>query len=486
MAAVSRRMPKASRVTMKVWLFGEGLVLNGSAHPRRSDFGRGRAVVTDSNLAMNAALGTISIHPAMMLPFGLLLAAIAMAPLLGKWWGRHYAKVAGALSLVVVAWYVLGLDDWARISGTAHDYVSFIVLIGALYVVSGGIHITVKGRATPGRNLIFLFVGALIANVLGTTGASILLIHPWLRMNQNRFAGYQVAFFIFIVSNVGGCLTPISDPPLLIGYLLGVPFWWVARHGFLIWATGLGILLMMFYALDSYHFRRAAKAPLIEAAGAESWHFDGLKNLFFLAVVLGAVFLNHPPFLREGIMLAAAVASYYSTPKSVHESNEFNLRPIKEVAILFLGIFATMMPALDWLEGHAAALNSPSLGFFYAGSGGLSSILDSAPTYYCFAHTLFGRFVPADALGAGVVATDQARMAFLLGDHKLSAFILAVSVGSVFFGAATYLGNGPNLIIKAVVEHRKFRAPGFLEYIFKYALPWLGPMLVVVWLLFFR
>jgi Na+/H+ antiporter NhaD/arsenite permease-like protein len=422
----------------------------------------------------------------MMLPFGLLLLAIALAPLFGHWWVRHHSKLVASLSLVVFAYYIFGLDDWERIGGTARDYLSFIILIGALYVVSGGIHITVKGQATPGRNVLFLFVGALIANVLGTTGASILLIYPWLRMNKNHFAGYHVAFFIFIVSNVGGCLTPISDPPLFIGYLLGVPFWWVATHGFAIWATGLGILLLMFFGLDSYYFRRAGKVPLDEAAASENWRFDGLKNLFFLAVILGAVFIDNPPFIREAIMLGAAVASYCSTPKAVHESNEFTLHPIKEVAILFLGIFATMMPALDWLEAHAASLNSPSLGFFYAGSGGLSSILDSAPTYYCFAQTLFGRFVPVGALAPGVGATDHARMAILLGDAKLSPYILAVSVGSVFFGAATYLGNGPNLIIKAIVEHKKIRAPGFLEFIYKYALPWLGPMLVVVWLLFFR
>jgi len=144
------------------------------------------------------------------------------------------------------------------------------------------------------------------------------------------------------------------------------------------------------------------------------------------------------------------------------------------------------MPALDWLEANAPALNAPSLGFFYAGSGGLSSVLDSAPTYYCFVQTLYGRFVTPDVVTAGVAATDQIRMAFLLGDAKLSAYLLAISIGSVFFGAATYLGNGPNLMVKAIVEHKGLKAPGFLEYIFKYALPWLCPMLLVVWLLFFR
>ena len=268
---------------------------------------------------MNAILGTISIHPAMMLPFGLMLAAIALAPLFGIWWSRHYPKVVAALSGIVVAVYIFGLNGWGRIGSTAHDYVSFIVLIGALYVISGGIHITVKGLATPARNVVFLFVGALAANLLGTTGASILLIHPWLRMNQNRLTGYHIAFFIFIVSNVGGCLTPISDPPLFIGYLLGVPFWWVAQHGLIIWATGLGILLLIFYGLDSYHLRRTPKAaPINEAQTGERWHFDGLKNLFFLAVALGSVFVKDPPFVREAILLAAAVASYYATPASVH------------------------------------------------------------------------------------------------------------------------------------------------------------------------
>ena len=221
-----------------------------------------------------------------------------------------------------------------------------------------------------------------------------LLIRPWLRMNKYRVTGHHVMFFIFIISNVGGCLTPVGDPPLFLGYLMGVPFWWVAEHGFLIWSVGVGTLLLMFYAVDSRNFHRAPKTVRLEETQAgEHWRFDGLKNIFFLGVILAAVFIHDPPFLREILMLAAAVLSYFTTPKTVHESNHFNLQPIKEVAILFIGIFATMMPALDWLQANAGGINSPTLGFFYAGSGGLSSVLDNPPTYLCFFQPASGRFI---------------------------------------------------------------------------------------------
>ncbi len=179
-----------------------------------------------------------------MLPFGVLLALIALAPLLcPAWWLKHYPKVACGLAAVTLAYYFFGLHAAARVWHTAHEYVSFIALIGSLYIVAGGIHIHVKAEATPFANVLFLLIGAILANILGTTGASMLLIRPWLRMNQYRITAHHVVFFIFIVSNVGGCLTPIGDPPLFLGYLAGIPFWWVAEHCYPIWAVGVGILL---------------------------------------------------------------------------------------------------------------------------------------------------------------------------------------------------------------------------------------------------
>ena len=277
----------------------------------------------------------------MVLPFGTLLAVIALAPLFASdWWGRHYPKVAFGLAAVVVGYdpFVLPAAARGTVLDTAHEYFSFIALIGSLFVVSGGIHIGVKGEATPLVNVVFLAVAAVVANLLGTTGASMLMIRPWLRMNKYRITAHHVVFFIFIVSNVGGCLTPVGDPPLFLGYLKGVPFWWVAEHCWAPWATGVGILLLMFLALDWRNFKRAPRDVRDREAVPETWRFDGLHNVLFLLVILGTVFIDHPMFLREGLMIAAAAGSWFSTKKPVHEANDFSFHPIKEVAILFVGI----------------------------------------------------------------------------------------------------------------------------------------------------
>src|ERR1017187_2445091 len=272
-------------------------------------------------------------NPWMILPFALLLGAIALMPLRGpKWWARHYPKIALGLGALAGGYYFFGLHEPEKILHTAHEYISFIVLIGSLFVVSGGIHIAVKGEATPLANVVFLLAGAIVANVFGTTGAAMLLIRPWIRMNQFRVTAHHVVFFIFIVANAGGCLTPIGDPPLFLGYLQGVPFWWVAKNCWPMWATGVGILLAMFYVVDKIHFARGplkncSVEPAAQSFGAqcqlyrESWKFDGRANLFFLAVILGAVFVERPVFLRETLMLAAAIGSYFTTRKSVHAPN---------------------------------------------------------------------------------------------------------------------------------------------------------------------
>jgi Na+/H+ antiporter NhaD/arsenite permease-like protein len=470
----------------------------------------------------------MNVNPVMMLPFVILLTMIALAPFFfSAWWSRHYIKVVTGLTLVVLAYYALGLRSPESIWRTGRDYLGFIALIGSLFVVSGGIHINVKGEATPLANTGFLLLGAVAANLLGTTGASMLLIRPWLRMNKYRLTGHHVIFFIFIVSNVGGCLTPIGDPPLFLGYMMGVPFHWVMQRCLPVWSVGVGILLLMFYLVDRSNYARAPRQVRDELTGeAEQWRFQGLSNLLFLAVILGAVFVHRPPFLREALMIAAALGSYFTTPRPVHEANHFTLDPLREVAVLFVGIFATMMPALDWLQLNAARLKVASPGFFYWGSGSLSSVLDNAPTYLCFLKAAFGRFLDGGALqqlanlvqnhGAGLsavagahaeeiksafaalqqyhaldlqrgcVTPDQIQVAYLLGNSHLNPYVLAVSVGAVFFGANTYIGNGPNFMVKSIAEHQKAHTPTFLGYIFKYTLPFMLPMLLIVWWLFFR
>ena len=308
---------------------------------------------------------------------------------------------------------------------------------------------------------------------------------------------------------------------------MGVPFWWVAEHCLPMWAVGVGILLAMFLVVDYRNYLRAPRPVRTELTGPhEQWRFTGLGNIFFLAVIIAAVFVNDPPFLREILMIAAAAGSYFTTQKSVHESNHFSLHPIQEVAILFIGIFATMMPALDWLQANAGKLEPATPGFFYHGSGALSSVLDNAPTYLCFLKAIIGRFVNPDvtrevtqlvqAHGAGLagvtgqyaeeirqtflalqkyhaegvargsVSADEIQVAYLLGNVKFNTYIVAVSVGAVFFGANTYIGNGPNFMVKSIADHQKVHTPSFMGYVFKYTLPFMIPMLLLVWWLFFR
>ena len=469
-------------------------------------------------------------HPGMIVPFVVLLLAIALAPLFfADWWTRHYPKVAIGLGAVTLAYYLFVLGAVTPVLHTAHEYVSFIALIGSLYIVSGGIHIKVRGETTPWFNTGFLLVGAVLANVLGTTGASMLLIRPWLRMNRYRLTTHHVVFFIFIVSNVGGCLTPIGDPPLFLGYLKGIPFWWVAEHCWPMWAVGLGVLLAMFLGVDLLNFRKAPKpVRAAHVAPEDGFAVDGLPNVFFLAVILGAVlFANDPPFLREALMLGAAAGSYFTTQKRVHAENQFNFHPVQEVAVLFIGIFATMMPALDWLAANAKELGSPTPAFFYWGSGILSSVLDNAPTYLSFLSAIFGAFVDPDVvqqvqhlvqtggadlatfvhgehaeevrntfaalqryhperIAAKTAGVEEIEVAFLLGNEAYNQFILAISVGAVFFGANTYIGNGPNFMVKAIADQQGAKTPTFLGYIGKFTVPFMLPMLGIIWLIFFR
>jgi Na+/H+ antiporter NhaD/arsenite permease-like protein len=416
----------------------------------------------------------------MVLPFGLLLAVIAVAPMLRPaWWARHHPKIAAGLAAITAGYYLLVLRAGGRVLEAGHEYVSFIALIGSLFVVAGGIHVTLKGRATPVVNTVFLLFGALLSNLLGTTGASMLLIRPWIEMNGSRVRAHHIAFFIFIVSNVGGCLTPVGDPPLFLGYLEGVPFWWVTRHCWPMWAVATGSLLAVFFVLDTLHYRRAPAEAGLEATGAlEGWRVDGLGNVPWLLLILGAVFIHRPVFLRESLMLVAAAASYFTTSRAVHESNHFDLHPLREVVILFAGIFLTMIPALDWLQTHAGRFGRPSPALCYWTSGALSCFLDNAPAYLGFFKAALGLFAPAEAAGV--------RTAHVPADVHFNAYLLAISLGTVFFGANTYIGNGPNFMVKAIADHRNVRMPGFLGFIFKYSLPCMGPILVLVWLLFLR
>jgi Na+/H+ antiporter NhaD/arsenite permease-like protein len=441
----------------------------------------------------------ISVSGWWVIPFLLLLAAIAVVPFINRrWWDNNYAYISYSLGLFVIAYYVFMLVAPERLFRVLYEYTSFISLIGSLFIVAGGIHLNVRGKAAPWENIIYLGTGAVIANVLGTTGASMLLIRPYLRTNKYRFRGYHVAFFIFLVANIGGALTPVGDPPLFLGYLKGIPFFWVFSRVSLIWAFTVVVLLALFFLIDTYFYRQETVRVQHEASHADEPRVSGLHNVFFLAVILGAVFIQKPILLREVVMWSAALASLYTTGNHIHEKNEFTLHPIKEVAILFAGIFATMIPALDWLDLHAASLGIVSPGQYFWGSGLLSSVLDNAPTYLNFLTAAFGlhganvdnslhvqaMLGVAQPESLGLTNPLQAgAMAISSGTWK---YIQAVSVGAVFFGAMTYIGNGPNFMVKSIVEHAKVDCPTFFGYIAKYSVPVLIPVFFVVWLLFFR
>jgi Na+/H+ antiporter NhaD/arsenite permease-like protein len=408
-------------------------------------------------------------------PFALLLLCIATMPLtppaVKHWWEKNYHLVALALAAIVAAVYLARIPGGGQaLRHTAGEYFSFIALIGSLFIVAGGIHLKVKGEATPLANVSFLAIGAVVANLIGTTGASMVLIRPWIRMNKIRVSAYHVVFFIFVVSNVGGALTPIGDPPLFLGFLRGVPFFWLIDHVIEEWLCTVGAVLVAFYVFDrrSYRHLPGRIRSGIETH-PESWRFDGGVNVLFLLAMIGAVFLPEKFFLREAVMLAAAVGSWFATPRQVHEENHFSFGPIKEVAWLFLGIFVTMMPALDFLAQHGRELGFTHPLQYYFASGALSSVLDNAPTYVNFL-----QLAQATAAAPGA---EPASVAAVLESHPL--FVIGVSLGSVFFGAMTYIGNGPNFMVKAIAHDAGVHCPSFFGYILKYSLPVLLPILAL-------
>ncbi|MDP1591320.1 MAG: sodium:proton antiporter, partial [Prosthecobacter sp.] len=297
-------------------------------------------------------------------------------------------------------------------------------------------------------------------------------------MTKYRSTGLPLVFVIFVISNVGGALTPIGDPPLFLGFLRGVPFWWVLEHCWQAWALAVGILLAVFYAMDSVNFRRAPKEVRELETAHEDWFFRGLLNVVWLAVVLGSVFL--PKNIQETtvlgifsvpalIMFAAAAASYFTTKPEVHESNDFNFGPVKEVGYLFVGIFLTMIPALQILQsGEAVKIDTPMQ--YYFSTGVLSAFLDNAPTYLSFL---------AASMGHEQLSVDSsADVLKFAAEH--AGHLIAISLGAVFFGAGSYIGNGPNFMVKAIADKSKVHAPSFLAYMYRYSIPILLPILIVV------
>ena len=407
-----------------------------------------------------------------MLPFGILLLAIALGPLIAQYrWERHYHQLCVALAGVVCSYHIFAIHQIARVLHASSDYVTFMVVVGSFFVVSGGIHLRVRAPSGPARNTLFLFVGAVLANLVGTIGASMLLIRPWISMNKGRAAPLHIAFFIFLVSNIGGALLP-AGPPLFLGFLKGVPFWWTAQHCWREWLITVGIVLLIFFVLDSINLRASRKTG--QESDLTSWQCDGAHNFIFLLVILGAL-VAVPTGWREPFVVLTALGSYLGTPQRIRDANNFTFAPLREVGWLFLGIFGTMIPVLQFMEHSAGRLGLNSDLTFYWATGMLSALLDNAPTYLAFF---------AAALGLrGLDINDSSHVARFIGENGRE--LIAISLGATFFGALTYIGNAPNLLVKTIAEHARVRTPSFIEYIWKFALPILIPIFALVWILFF-
>jgi Na+/H+ antiporter NhaD/arsenite permease-like protein len=362
------------------------------------------------------------------------------------------------------------------------DYFSFIVLLGSLFVISGGIYIKGEFAGTPLSNTAFLGIGAVLSNLIGTTGASMLLIRPYLRANRKRENKAHLAvFFIFIVSNIGGLLTPLGDPPLFLGFLRGVPFQWTLSL-LPIWLTAVGIVLVVFNLYDQYIFvREDVETPgalAEEVQPRRRLHIQGKRNFLFLAGVMMAAIasgsLAWPRGIQELIMISMAVASWVTTPRKIHEENHFHFHPILEVAAVFAGIFITMIPALEILRTHSTNLGFQKPWQYFWMSGALSSFLDNAPTYLTFT-----------SMALGLVGAKTESLSALLHSDLGMSLLRAVSTGSVFMGANSYIGNGPNFMVKSIAEHHRIEMPSFGRYML-YSLAVLIPTFVVVNLIFFR
>jgi Na+/H+ antiporter NhaD/arsenite permease-like protein len=452
-------------------------------------------------LASAASIDGSSLGPWWGVPFAGILLSIALLPLLApQLWHHHYGKIAAAWGLAFLLPFAALFGVSSAASNLVHallaEYIPFIILLTALFTVSGGIYIRGNLRGSPGLNTAILGIGAVLASFMGTTGASMLLIRPLIRANDNRkHVAHVVVFFIFIVSNAGGSLTPLGDPPLFLGFLKGVDFFWTLKTLFPETLFMVGSLLALFYLLDSWFFRtREEVRPIDPTPVTRSIGFDGGVNFVLLAAVVGLVLMSGawkpgiafdvwgtevglPGLLRDLGLIAITLLSLRVTPAQVHADNQFGWAPMQEVAKLFAGIFLTIIPVIAMLkagaDGPFGAVvrlvtqpdGSPDVLMYFWITGVLSSFLDNAPTYLVFFNTAGG--------DAQVLMTT------------LAPTLAAISAGAVFMGANTYIGNAPNLMVKAIAEGRGVKMPSFFGYML-----WSGgiliPLFVIMGLIWFR
>ncbi|MCZ8251824.1 MAG: sodium:proton antiporter [Hylemonella sp.] len=453
------------------------------------------------SLALAADLDGSQLSVLWGVPFAGILLSIAILPLVAPhFWHHHFGKVAAAWALVFLlpfaAVFGPGLAGVSFVHALLAEYIPFIILLTALFTVAGGIYIRGNLHGSPGLNTAILAIGAVLASFMGTTGASMLLIRPLIRANDNRrHKAHVIIFFIFIVSNAGGSLTPLGDPPLFLGFLKGVDFFWTLSHIFPETLFLVGVLLALFYAMDSwYYHRREEVLPVDPTPDSRRIGFEGAVNFWLLGVIVGLVLLSGfwkssvvfniagtdvglPGLVRDIGLVIVTFISLRITPAAVHERNQFSWAPMQEVAKLFAGIFLTIIPVIAMLKagvnGPFGAIvaavtrpdGSPDPAMYFWAAGALSSFLDNAPTYLVFFNTAGGD--PA------VLMTT------------LAPTLAAISAGAVFMGANTYIGNAPNLMVKAIAEDRGVKMPSFFGYML-----WSGgillPLFVVMTLIWFR
>jgi Na+/H+ antiporter NhaD/arsenite permease-like protein len=433
-------------------------------------------------------------------PFAGILLSIALFPLLApSFWHHHYGKIAAAWALAFLlpfaATYGLPLAGSQLVHAMVEEYIPFIILLTALFTVAGGIHIRGNLRGAPGLNTGILAIGAVLASVMGTTGASMLLIRPLIRANDNRaHRVHVIVFFIFIVSNAGGSLTPLGDPPLFLGFLKGVDFFWTAKNILPDTMFILAVLLALFYAIDRHYYRKEGVLPVDPTPDTKRIGFDGAVNFWLLGGVVVFVLISGfwkspvsfdvfgtqvglPGLVRDFGLIAITLLSLKITAAKVHADNQFEWGPMLEVAKLFAGIFLTIIPVIAMLkagtQGPFGAIVSavtradgqPDPAMYFWATGVLSSFLDNAPTYLVFFNTAGGD-------PAALMTTYASTLA-------------AISAGAVFMGANTYIGNAPNLMVKAIAESRGVRMPSFFGYM-AWSVSILVPLFIVSTFIFFR
>ena len=422
----------------------------------------------------------------LLIPFVLMLLSIAIGPVVaGHWWEKNINKLVVALVLGIPTAIILIAQGFGHElqHQIVFDYIPFVLLLGGLFTVTGGIRLSGDIRATPGVNTLFLGIGAILASLMGTTGAAMLLIRPVLETNkQRKHTVHTVLFFIAIVANAGGLLTPLGDPPLFLLYLRGAPFTWflkLAPEAFIIDL----VLLATYYIMDRINYaKESVKDIARDVTEVKPLRLEGTVNfIWLLGIVASVAFINEQyieviktgspywKFLREGAIVLMMILSLITTKRKVREANRFTWDPILEVAFLFIGIFITMTPALIFLQEHASSmgLHSP-LHFFFA-TGALSGFLDNAPTALAF-----------HSVASGL--PEAAGVSYVAGIPEI--LLKAISMGAVLFGSMTYIGNGPNFMVKAIAEAEGIKMPSFFAYMYKFSLIILLPLFAIIGILF--